>query len=1334
VSTSKETFARGGTQAALIACAFVLTLLFASAAQADLSFCPTGSDAGQCGRVDNGSFVGGVATDEETGRLYVADPDNHRIDVFEVAGSSVEFKFAFGWKVNKATPEEKLQTCTTATGCQAGSSGSSAGQLTNPRGIAVDNITGSTSRHDIYVTTSDRVQKFAPDGSFISASGWGVETGAEEAQTCTTASGCLKGIEGAGECQLSNGGLSFVDPVAVGPGGNVFLAAASGAEPNFTNRVEKFSPGGGCLGETVLAKGNLVLKALAIDASEDAYVAVDRVSDQLRKYDLATPETKLCSAAAINTNALTINSAGRLFASQRQPKTKGGGDYQVITEYSAACNPLQRFGYGQINSNLKGLAFYPSTAGDLFASEEEGLLRYLNVPSPGPLALNLSATPRTVSAQISAEVNPEGKETKYRIDYVDQHSFETEGGFAGPNTHSTGEVPLGAADFELHSAEVTAGCKPFTQAALNEGKCLKPETAYRYRLVTENADGNTEAEGQLTTGPPVSFVATYATEVGTDTATLGAELTPNGSPASGYFEYVDDATYQADIGSGDGFQHAIKIPDPGAEPPQSPIDFGLGEAALKRSTTPYPLIPGTTYHYRLVVTDPFATLDGPEHTIATFLPDQRSACPANEAFREGPAAYLPDCRAYEMVSPVDKANGDIVNLLQSFTNTPAVLNQAAVSGEKLTYGSYRAFGDAISSPYTTQYIASRNPEVGWQSHAIAPPNEGLIRNGTEFDNEYRVFSPDLCQAWLTPFDEPTLAPGAIPGYFNIYSRTDQLCGGESYEALSTAKAANRDGTTYSLELQGLSADGNVSVFVANDNLKGTTAPKLTLTTSDAQRQLYAKAPGFQPRFVCILPGGKGEPSKESCSAGTGPIGEFNGRLASLTNAISADGKGIFWTNAKTFGKIYLRENPFGTGSECAEASSPCTVEVSKTGEETSGTKESRYWGAADDGSAAVFSTANTGNGVSDLYEFEVGSKTTTLIAHKSLGVLGMSEDASRIYFASSEKLSGEEENSAGDKAVAGKPNLYLYDVREGGRRRFIGTLSSTDLAPGFSVKASTLVAESPLQHNGHVNPDGLHAAFMSSAPLTHYDNTDAKSGVADTEVFLYDAAADGGKGRLVCTSCNPGGGRPLGENVGGEGTNAFWVAARLPAYENSLYAPKVLSPDGTRLYFESIDPLVPRDTNGHFDVYQWEQLGSGGKDGCHEADSTYVPSSGGCVSLISSGQSNRDSEFVDASPSGNDVFINTLSSLLPQDPGLLDIYDARVNGGFAQPTPPPAACEGEACQGPLSALNDPTPASSSFDGAGNVSEAPAAKKNKKTKKKTKHKKHRTAHHKKGKSR
>jgi hypothetical protein len=158
------------------------------------------------------------------------------------------------------------------------------------------------------------------------------------------------------------------------------------------------------------------------------------------------------------------------------------------------------------------------------------------------------------------------------------------------------------------------------------------------------------------------------------------------------------------------------------------------------------------------------------------------------------------------------------------------------------------------------------------------------------------------------------------------------------------------------------------------------------------------------------------------------------------------------------------------------------------------------------------------------------------------------------------------------------------------------------------------------------------------------------------------------------------------------------AAAWIPTWEQPTHASNVISTNGQRLFFNSFDALLPGDTNGTQDVYQWETLGTGT---CKESDPRFFAQNGGCIDLISSGQNPFESEFWEASPDGEDVFFNTEASLVPQDPGSIDLYDARVQGGFPQPVVK-EQCEGEACQSPPPppAYNDGS--SATYNGPANV--------------------------------
>jgi hypothetical protein len=1003
------------------------------------------------------------------------------------------------------------------------------------------------------------------------------------------------------------------------------------------------------------------------------------------------------------------------------------------------------------------------------------------------------------SVRVKGTVNPDGQA-------LTECAFEyglTIPEFKKPYEHS---APCEAPDI----AEIGAASSPVEVHADLTG--LAGESEYHYRLVARNAnaalypeDPSAVARGgdKLAKTPAKPAIkATWAEDVSTADATLGAMVNPGNSPTTYRFEWGLDTSY-------------------GESSPERTL--GGGDVDRTVALDLHDLQPGTTYHYRFVASNGIGSAEGSDRALRTFpTPTSPSAC-ANDASRIGFGALLPDCRAYEMVSPVDKNGGDI-RALPGNTAETTVLEQSSLSGEKLAYGSVRSFGDAQSAPWTSQYIAQRLEGQEWRTHSINSPRAvSVLPVLPQGKSEFRVFSPDLCEVWQETFADPPLAPGAVAGRKNGYRRTDQLCsedGAAHYETLAPVfPPATEDDFSFEI-VEGVSADGVQAVISG--------AP------TGGRAQAYVAVPGALPRPVCVLPD---LTSAASCLTGSAtPGGE-----AFKPGRISSDGSRVFWTPKPSSGlgkaeAIYLRQNPTapesarlhgaatgkgdligpasGTGnaingstlvkgvkvtsgafavgqkvtdsggaiaagttivkieesspgvftltlsvaakankpgdgltgeasekvsslntetgsfqagqeiaapgipsgttvlscspscgsgatsltlsakatkaeagaalsatSPCTEAATKaCTIAVSQAAEEKSGERGSVFWGASADGSKAIFSSRGVSEGddrggFAKLYSFEPDTEATELIAEGVYGVMGMSEDAKRIYFASRKSLDS--------GAVADQPNLYFY---EEGSTTFIATLAAEDMRNAVGNNSANT------KHSPRVTPDGLHAAFVARASLTGYDSTRGPgapcglpgAALCDTEVYLYDAATD----RLLCASCNPSGARPAG-------------ASRLPNFQNESYGARALVEDGSRLYFESSDALTPRDTNGKIDVYQWEGSGTGN---CEESLPTYSPLNGGCVDLISSGKSLLDSRFVEADPAGENVFIATGSSLLPQDPGLIDIYDARAGGGLPIPAGPAASCEGEACQGTVEAPNDPTPASLSFEGAGNVRE------------------------------
>ncbi|HYJ00494.1 MAG TPA: hypothetical protein VEX36_12565 [Thermoleophilaceae bacterium] len=770
---------------------------------------------------------------------------------------------------------------------------------------------------------------------------------------------------------------------------------------------------------------------------------------------------------------------------------------------------------------------------------------------------------------------------------------------------------------------------------------LSRSTTYHFRLVTTNANGTTEGEDVTftTRGASISGVGTQS--VGFDSATVAAQINPNGEDTTYHVEYGTDASY-------------------GQSTPES-ASVGSDTTAHPVSETLTGLTPGTTYHWRIVVTSAADTLASSDRSFTTLAASAGSASCPNDKYRTGPAAGLPDCRAYEMVSPVDKNNGDIA-AIPDFFNYRAEFSQSSVDGNKLTYSSYKAFGDALGAAYSSQYIATRGAG-GWSTHGISPPRDktilddevlGIYTNQTQF----KAFTPDLSVAWVTNENATPLSADAVEGIPNLYRRNNI---NDAYSAVTINQpTVSPNRYSQSLYFDGYSSDAKHIAF-SSDMALTADAADIPFTP-----QAYEYS-GGELRLVSVLPDGTTAP-------GGGMVGRSineHDRDASVDHAISEDGSRIFWT-ANDTNALYVRID----GERTVQVSSPSQNAYFRT--------------ASADGSKAIYSTGSY-EGHGDLYEFDVDSETRRLIAQDSRGVMGASDDLSHVYFSSREDL------AAG--ATAGEENLYL---ERDGEVSFVAGLSAQDVGEGFAYQGA--VDTRPIYRSSRVTPDGRHILFQSNRSLTGYDNTDAVTGEPDVEVFTYDADAD----QMTCVSCNPSGARPVGDTLqipftgqtpphgddagGQQGYDPVGAAAWIPAWESALYARRTLLDDGSRVFFNSYDALVPRDTNGEQDVYQWVKQGTGG---CERAD--------GCVSLISTGTSPQKSEFTDASADGRDVFFHTASSLVAQDTRLIDIYDARMGGGFDPPPAAPDGCDGESCQGASNAPADVPPASANGGGSGNGS-------------------------------
>jgi hypothetical protein len=173
------------------------------------------------------------------------------------------------------------------------------------------------------------------------------------------------------------------------------------------------------------------------------------------------------------------------------------------------------------------------------------------------------------------------------------------------------------------------------------------------------------------------------------------------------------------------------------------------------------LAPGKTYHYRVIAFNaqsPSGT-PGEDKTFTTqATPGEPSeTCPNAKLRAEQPyGKNLPDCRAYEMVSPENTYGQDATNAL---VVRGADQGRAAVSGEAVTYASSGSFAEPTGAASVTQLL-SRRGAGGWSTQAITPPRDALTL-GLEDPFAKRDFTPNL-EGWVASTNA-ALVPGAPGG-------------------------------------------------------------------------------------------------------------------------------------------------------------------------------------------------------------------------------------------------------------------------------------------------------------------------------------------------------------------------------------------------------------------------------------------------------------------------------------------------------------------------------------------------------------------------------------------
>ncbi len=836
-------------------------------------------------------------------------------------------------------------------------------------------------------------------------------------------------------------------------------------------------------------------------------------------------------------------------------------------------------------------------------------------------------------------------------------------------------------------------------------KNLKPGVVYHYRVVAESSEGE---RGGVKEGAAESFAAPDAPSVdamsvegvSSSYADFRAEVNPLGADTTYRFEYVNEAgavglTPEVDIGSGDS-------------------DVGVVSQVGG-------LWPDATYHVRVTAMNAFGRTFG------------LGGSGEYEVFKTLPASsqVLPDGRAYELVTPPNK--GDAEDMFgvskEEIFGENFDVGYSSTSGNEFILTTKAAFG-----PFAAQgenaYVFSRAKNAGdeaeWGFKALASPGLGV----QSFQSI--VHGPNFS----------IVGGGDIIGKEQGREQIDNLvgpAGGPYTIVMSTSSGSSH--------VVGASADMSHVVVESTDHEMPTAPLPLCETAQEtlveeqaktmhdqSSTDLYEWSAGRQClALVNVKSDSEGGGLVSSCGA---TLGQGSERASGSHEAVSADGSRIVFTapdpdvsvtglhcwseggftwNDKYTPQVYMRVD----GEATVEVSAP------EPGVKPKVTYPSVFVGASEDGSKVFFVTkteltagaVNAKTSGLELYECEIVEveegaerKPQCRLTRVSQGVSGAEGDVhfvaaisaggSIVYFDAGAKLTPESPEGGG---------LYRYDTAND-TATYIGQDDGyPNPEPYMWYETGVTAGEFVFSGEVGLNPQANYYTTHNGEFLVFQSPMG--------ELYRYDAnnpvSSGGDVGALenpICVSCNSNGEPSTFSSEfarsGDRSDNPAGAQPR-PISEEASSGPEDGKNNGSHVFFDTAESLVPQDTNGKVDVYEWEEDDAGS---CREAE--------GCLSLITSGQDSLNSFFLDSSENGSNVFFGTHAQLVPQDTDTEgDLYDARVCTVEEPCVKPPVGssgqCEGDACAASAPASTGLTLASSTFSGAGDLGEGPPPKPEKK---------------------
>jgi hypothetical protein len=705
------------------------------------------------------------------------------------------------------------------------------------------------------------------------------------------------------------------------------------------------------------------------------------------------------------------------------------------------------------------------------------------------------------------------------------------------------------------------------------------------------------------TAPVVEAVS--ASNVTENDAEVRATIVPNAPEAEYRIEYTTLSDFEEE-----GFVGATTISTGKLVPSKVPTGVSASGEGLQ---------PGTSYRVRVTAENSVGASERQAGFTTFSTPVSAGPC-ENEGVRTGPSAVLPDCRAYELVTPPDTGGHPPLTIGNQGAGPLVGTLSASAAGDSLAFlirGGPIPGTEGAGSFNPDSYVATRGTK-GWQTILTGPTGSQSSApqpGGMSPDHSFGFSTAGPPGSLATEEKEVT--------YVRYPDGTLQLLGRGSLENEPFANPS------------AISAGGAHIIFITK-NFNGHLAAQIEPQAPPAgTTAIYDRTVSDEASHVIsLLPGGVTPNSGEAAIF----LGASqDGSLVAFKIGASPD--------------LYVRVDNTETLIVAESAGSV-------------------FEGASADGRYVFYLAGG------DLFRFDTeNEETLALSSSGDVTVVNVAAGGTTAAFVSPTDLTPGEPNPLGAEAQQGENNFYVW---RGGALHFIGTVTDLDVEgeqPDPSNPPSRglgLWAEAQLQGRTAIDPsrftpDGTALVFESRVHLTDYDAG------GQSEIYRYDA---GGGDALDCLSCSP------TKEAAVSGADLQNVQSGFSVPVSSWAQIPNMSADGRRVVFETADPLVLSDTDGIEDVYEWEADGVGScviPEGCvflissgHSARPNYlfgVSASGGDIFISTSDRLLRAD--IDETPSVYDARVGGGSP--EPEAGACEGEACRGQLGPVPVLPPPAS-------------------------------------------------------------